>query len=89
MQLTLLEVLSLRFGRRLFTFLDGTQFAADVDDTIERLEPAIPGPADLAALDRKFVAVPEHAKDYRPRRSHRRARSPRFCARTPYAQKST
>ncbi|MCB9745059.1 MAG: WYL domain-containing protein [Alphaproteobacteria bacterium] len=64
-QLTLPEVLSLHFGRTLFTFLDGTQFAADLDDAIERLEPAIPrAHADLAKdLDRRFMAVPEHAKD--------------------------
>ena len=66
-QLTLSEVLSLHFGRKLFTFLEGTQFAADMDDAIERLEPAISrAQADLARqLDRKFMAVPEHAKDYR------------------------
>ena len=65
-QLTLSEVLSLHFGRKLFTFLGGTQFAADMDDAIERLEPAISrAHADLARhLDRKFMAVPEHAKDY-------------------------
>ena len=65
-QLTLSEVLSLHFGRRLFTFLNGTQFASDMDDAIERLEPAISrAHADLASqLDRKFMAVPEHAKDY-------------------------
>ena len=66
-QLTLSEVLSLHFGRKLFTFLSGTQFAEDMDDAIERLEPAISrAHADLARhLDRKFMAVPEHAKDYR------------------------
>ncbi|MCB9742594.1 MAG: transcriptional regulator [Alphaproteobacteria bacterium] len=65
-QLTLPEVLSLHFGRTLFTFLEGTQFAADLADAIERLEPAIPrAHADLAKdLDRRFMAVPEHAKDY-------------------------
>lgn len=65
-QLTLPEVLSLHFGRKLFTFLDGTQFAQDLEDAIERLEPAIPrAHAELAQdLDRKFMAVPEHAKDY-------------------------
>lgn len=65
-QLTLPEVLSLHFGRKLFTFLDGTGFAQDLDDAIERLEPAIPrAHAELAQdLDRKFMAVPEHAKDY-------------------------
>mgnify|MGYP002631599320 CR=1 FL=1 len=66
-QLTLPEVLSLHFGRKLFTFLDGTSFAQDLEDAIERLEPAIPrAHAELAQhLDRKFMAVPEHAKDYR------------------------
>ncbi|MEE2752286.1 MAG: WYL domain-containing transcriptional regulator [Myxococcota bacterium] len=66
MNLTLTEVLSLHFGRKLFTFLDGTQFAADMDDAIERLEPAISrAHADLAShLDRKFMAVAEHSKDY-------------------------
>jgi proteasome accessory factor B len=65
-QLTLSEVLSLHFGRKLFTFLNGTQFATDMDDAIERLEPAISrAHADLARdLDRKFMAVPEHAKNY-------------------------
>ena len=65
-QLTLPEVLSLHFGRKLFTFLDGTQFAQDLEDAIERLEPAIPrAHAELVQdLDRKFMAVPEHAKDY-------------------------
>ncbi|MCB9764685.1 MAG: transcriptional regulator [Alphaproteobacteria bacterium] len=65
-QLTLPEVLSLHFGRSLFTFLDGTQFAADLDDAIERLAPAIPrAHADVTRdLDRRFIAVPEHAKDY-------------------------
>lgn len=65
-QLTLPEVLSLHFGRKLFTFLEGTQFAEDMQGAIERLEPAISrSHADLARdLDRKFMAVPEHAKDY-------------------------
>jgi predicted DNA-binding transcriptional regulator YafY len=65
--LTLAEVLSLHFGRKLFNFLEGTQFAADMDDAIERLSPAINrAHAELAAdLDRKFLAIPEHAKDYR------------------------
>ena len=66
-QLTLAEVLSLHFGRKLFTFLDDTPFASDLDHAIERLEPAIPrAHAELARqLDRKFMAVPEHAKDFR------------------------
>ncbi len=66
-QLTLAEVLSLHFGRTLFTFLDGTSFAADLEGAIERLQPAIArSTADLTKdLDRKFMAVAEHAKDYR------------------------
>lgn len=66
-QLTLAEVLSLHFGRTLFTFLDGTSFARDLSDAIERLQPAIARThADLAAqLDTKFLAVSEHAKDFR------------------------
>ena len=66
-QLSLCEVLSLHFGRTLFNFLDGTQFAEDIDDAIERLEPAISrADHELAKqLDTKFLAVSEHAKDYR------------------------
>jgi predicted DNA-binding transcriptional regulator YafY len=65
-QLSLAEVLSLHFGRTLFTFLDGTSFVQDLEDAIERLEPAISRThAELSReLDRKFLAVPEHAKDY-------------------------
>jgi predicted DNA-binding transcriptional regulator YafY len=66
-QLTLAEVLSLHFGRTLFTFLEGTSFASDMEGAIERLEPAIArAHADLTKdLDRKFLAVGEHVKDYR------------------------
>lgn len=65
-QLTLAELLSLHFGRRLFTFLDGTSFASDMDEAIERLEPAVSrAHRDLATqLDMKFLAVAEHAKNY-------------------------
>lgn len=66
-QLSLAEVLSLHFGRRLFNFLEGTTFASDLEGAIERLEPAISrAHRDLARqLDTKFLAVPEPAKDYR------------------------
>lgn len=65
-QFSLSEVLSLHFGRKLFNFLDGTSFATDLDGAIERLQPAISRTtAELSQqLDRKFLAVPEHAKDY-------------------------
>lgn len=64
--LTLAEVLSLHFGRTLFTFLQGTSFAAEMDGAIERLTPAISRfTQDITRdLDRKFMAVGEHAKDY-------------------------
>ncbi|MCO4743885.1 MAG: WYL domain-containing protein [Proteobacteria bacterium] len=70
-QLTLTEVLSLHFGRTLFNFLDGTSFAGDLNDAIERLQPAISRADALLAkqLDKKFIAVAEHAKDYRGERS--------------------
>lgn len=65
-QLTLLEALSLHFGRKLFTFLEGTSFQTEMDGAVERLEPAIPriGRDLVRDLDRRFVAVPEHRKDY-------------------------
>ena len=64
--LTLAEVLSLHFGRTLFTFLEGTSFASEMDGAIERLRPAISRyTQDITRdLDRKFMAVGEHAKDY-------------------------
>ncbi len=66
-QLTLTEALSLHFGRRLFDFLEGTSFASDLDDALDRLEPAIArGHADLVRqLDRRFQVVPEAGKSYR------------------------
>lgn len=65
-QLTLTEALSLHFGRRLFDFLEGTSFASDLDDALDRLEPAIArGHADLVRqLDRRFHVVPEAGKSY-------------------------
>ncbi len=37
LQLTLGEMISLRFGRVLFNFLEGTQFATDLNQAIDRL----------------------------------------------------
>lgn len=62
--LTLLELVSLHFGRTLFDFLGGTQFAEDADDALERLS-TFTGQKELVAdLDRKFIAVREATKDY-------------------------
>ncbi len=67
-QLSLLELVSLRFGRSLFDFLEGTGFAEDMDDALERISTWSGGDADhggeVTHLDRKFVAVPEHHKDH-------------------------
>ena len=65
-QLSLLEVVSLHFGRTLFNFLQGTQFAADMDDALESLAP-IMGRTEIDLtrdLDRKFMAVPDQSKDH-------------------------
>lgn len=68
-QLTLLELVSLHFGRSLFDFLKGTGFAEDMSDALERISTWSGGPNGQHAglvehMDRKFVAVPEHAKDH-------------------------
>jgi predicted DNA-binding transcriptional regulator YafY len=68
-QLSLLELVSLHFGRSLFDFLKGTGFAEDMDDALERISTWSGGPDGENAgmvehMDRKFVAVPEHAKDH-------------------------
>lgn len=66
-QLTLGEVLALHFGRKLFTFLEGTAFTSGHDGAIERLEPAISRQHAnvIRQLDSRFLAVTEPAKDYR------------------------
>ena len=67
-QLSLLELVSLRFGRSLFNFLEGTGFAEDMDDALERISTWAGGGADqggeVSQLDRKFIALPEHHKDH-------------------------
>ena len=60
-QVNLLELVSLHFGRSLFDFLDGTGFAADMDDaleTISTLSLPTPGMALARDLDRKFQQSP-------------------------------
>lgn len=67
LQLTLGEMISLRFGRTLFNFLEGTGFAQDLTQAIDRLEPTMSKVAAdvVQTFDSTFLAVPEHAKDYR------------------------
>jgi predicted DNA-binding transcriptional regulator YafY len=66
LQLSLLELVSLRFGRSLFNFLEGTGFAQDMDDALDTLSTVSLKAGDdlIHDLDRKFVAVPEHRKDH-------------------------
>jgi predicted DNA-binding transcriptional regulator YafY len=66
-QVSLLELVSLHFGRSLFDFLSGTGFAADMDEALETLSTLstkAPGMNLARDLDRKFMAVPEHRKDH-------------------------
>ena len=67
-QVSLLELVSLHFGRTLFHFLQGTGFAADMDDALETLSTLSMGNSTNTSLaedlDRKLMAVPEHRKDY-------------------------
>ena len=63
-QLSLLEWVSLHFGRKLFNFLEGTGFAQDMNDALEKMS-SIVGPHDLQLtnnMEKMFHAVPEHAK---------------------------
>lgn len=64
--LSLTEVLSLHFGRKMYTFIEDTSFAADMSGAIEKLQPVIKQThADLAQqLDAKFIAVPEPTKHW-------------------------
>ena len=65
-QISLLEWVSLHFGRTLFSFLQGTNLTQDIDDALERLS-TLAGDVNkkiTADMDRKFMAVPEHAKDH-------------------------
>ncbi len=64
-QVSLLEMISLRFGRAAFHFLEGTGFAQDMDDALEVLSSLGGDGFDGAKnLDRKFIALPEHRKDH-------------------------
>ena len=65
-QISLLEWVSLHFGRTLFGFLQGTNLTQDIDDALERLS-TLAGDVNqkiTTDMNRKFMAVPEHAKDH-------------------------
>jgi predicted DNA-binding transcriptional regulator YafY len=65
-QISLLEWVSLHFGRTLFGFLQGTNLTQDIDDALERLS-TLAGDINqkiTSDMSRKFMAVPEHAKDH-------------------------
>ncbi|MBO84642.1 MAG: hypothetical protein CL927_04735 [Deltaproteobacteria bacterium] len=64
-QVSLLEMISLKFGRSAFRFLEGTGFAEDMDDALEAFT-TLGGAAVATAgdIERKFIAVPEHRKDH-------------------------
>ncbi len=64
-QVSLLEMISLKFGRSAFRFLEGTGFAEDMDEALEAFTTL--GGATIATagdIERKFIAVPEHRKDH-------------------------
>lgn len=64
-QVSLLEMISLKFGRSAFKFLEGTGFAEDMDDALEVFSTLGGASIESAGdLDRKFIAVPEHRKDH-------------------------
>jgi hypothetical protein len=84
-ELTLLEAVSMRFGRTLFNFLGGTQFAADMDDALERISPFIRrGDAErVRDLDKKIVAVPSTRRTTRTWATSSTTSSRRCSTRTP------
>lgn len=64
-RISLLELISLRFGRQAFSFLEGTTFASDMDGALETLSTFQHKGVDrVRHLDRKLVALPEHRKDH-------------------------
>ena len=64
-EVSLLEMISLKFGRSAFKFLEGTGFAEDMDDALEVFSTLGGASIESAGdLDRKFIAVPEHRKDH-------------------------
>jgi predicted DNA-binding transcriptional regulator YafY len=65
-QITLLEWISLRFGRSFFSFLDGTNFSDDLDNALENLSPIVAGKTVelVQDLEKKFFNIHESVKDH-------------------------
>jgi predicted DNA-binding transcriptional regulator YafY len=65
-QITLLEWISLRFGRNMFTFLEGTNFSEDFDEALDKLSCInIGNNQNLTRdMDKKFLNIAEHTKDH-------------------------
>ncbi len=65
-QITLLEWISLNFGRNLFSFLKGTDFSADFSEALEKMSIInIQNNRNLTNdLDRKFMNIAEHTKNH-------------------------
>jgi predicted DNA-binding transcriptional regulator YafY len=66
-QITLLEWISIRFGRNMFTFLEGTNFSEDFDEALDKLSSINLGGNQqhlTEDMDRKFLNIAEHTKDH-------------------------
>ena len=66
-QITLLEWISIRFGRNMFTFLEGTNFSEDFDEALDKLSSINVGSNQqhlTRDMDRKFMNIAEHTKDH-------------------------
>ena len=66
-QITLLEWISIRFGRNMFTFLEGTNFSEDFDEALDKLSSINVGGTQqhlTEDMDRKFMNIAEHTKDH-------------------------
>lgn len=65
-QVSLMEWISLRFGRNLFSFLEGTAFSSDLDQALDSISHIRAGnTAELTKnIDQKFLNIPESTKDH-------------------------
>lgn len=65
-QVSLMEWISLRFGKNLFSFLEGTAFSSDLDQALDSISHIRAGKtAELTKnIDQKFLNIPESTKDH-------------------------